>query len=232
MSLFRKNKIYIVTFAIIIGVSLIYRVFFKGTLFDSIDNHIEEIPVSSETYNSLVEITEPAEVTESSQIRIRVYICGEVINPGVYEIDEGALLCDLIDFAGGLSENAPVEHINMVFEITDNISIYIPSSEEVRNQEYVGQFDESIIRIWGSNTDVKETFINETEIEETKSDLININTASKEILMTLPGIGDKMAQAIIDYRSGSVFESIEDVKNVPGIGEAKFQKIEQFICVN
>lgn len=219
-------------FLIIIGVSLVYRVFFKGIIFDSIDNHIEDSSVPVESAMT-VQTSESTYITINNPTSIRVYICGEVVNPGVYEIEKGSLLCDIIDIAGGLSEYAPIEHINMVYEITENISIYIPSVSEIENIEYAGQFDESIIRIWGNPEDnVSESQTAEPDSSTSEQNLININTASKEELMNLPGIGDKLAQAILDYRVGNTFQSIDDVKNVPGIGDSKFQKFEDFICVN
>lgn len=227
---FDKKKVYILAFGIIIAGSLIYKLVFKG-IFISSDKDEYIVDVADETEVSTV--TEAPVVTETLNseylVKCRVYICGQVNYPGVYEVDNGMLLCDVVDMAGGLTELAPVENINLVYEITDNISIYIPSYDELSTLT----FDSNIVRtneisVWGSSLDIEES----TSDLDTSSNLININTASKGELMTLPGIGDVLADAIITYRGDNPFNSIEELKEVPGIGDAKYAKVKDYICTS
>ena len=189
-----KNKIYILIFVIVIIVSIIYKVLMNGILPDL--GHKEPVVETSDV------ITEP---TETLSEMIYVYICGEVNEPGVYEIKRGSILNEAVIMAGGFTDDAAKEDVDLVRTLDENISIKIPA---------IGEIVETI---------------GETETED--DGLININTASIEELKTLPGIGDSMARAIVNYRSENVFEKKEDIMEVSGIGEAKYNKIKDLICV-
>lgn len=222
-----KNTKYLLAFVIILCGSLVYKLIFKGSAFQNDkENYITDVQIPETT--TMVDIEDT--IVETSSIKelskYRVYICGQVSNPGVYEIDENMLLCDVIDMAGGLLPDAPIENINLVYEIMGNESIYIPTKDEL--EEYV--YDSNIFRV-NKSSGWNDESIEETEATTTDSNLININTASKEMLMTLPGIGDLTADAIISFREGQRFNSIEDIKNVAGIGDGKFSKIQDLICV-
>ena len=139
----------------------------------------------------------------------------------------GSILNDAVILAGGLTEDAPSERINLVYELNENISVYIPTREELESGSYD---DPLIIRtsdsdyIWGDEGPAQED-------QQEQPGLININTASKEQLMTLPGIGESTADAIIAYREETPFTSTEDIMNVSGIGESKYNRIKDLICV-
>lgn len=146
--------------------------------------------------------------------RLTVYICGEVINPGVYEVDKGSRINDLIKIAGGISEKACLELINPAQKLTDGQKVYIPSAEE--RSEFVLSVNENDI----------------SDYENQTIKIININTASAKELETLPGIGSEIAARIVQYRElHGGFESIEALKNVSGIGEKKFNDIKEMITV-
>lgn len=140
--------------------------------------------------------------------KIAIYIAGEVINPGVYYIDEGARLNDLIQICGGFTEAADISELNLAELLNDSDKIEVP-------RLVVGE-------------DTEEEVISEPQNEG----LININKASKEELKTLNGIGDTLADNIINYRKDNRFNSIEDILNVNGIGESKFNSIKEYICIN
>ncbi len=200
---YSKNLIYTVAFVLITLLSLFYKTILTGT----IDKPITMETLASETSDFEMET---AFISETTLDLISVYICGEVTNPGVYEINRGSIVNDVVNMAGGLTPNAACNRINLVYIIDSNISIYIPSESEDYTSEIV----------WGNTT-----------TENNSSSLININSGTIDELMLLPGIGQSTANAIIEYRQSNPFIRIEDIMNVPGIGEAKFNAIKDFICV-
>ncbi|BAL80970.1 helix-hairpin-helix domain-containing protein [Caldisericum exile] len=149
-------------------------------------------------------------VGNSSQQKIKVYVTGEVKHPDVYELEENAIVKDAISLAGGVTENADLISINLAKKLTDGEEVIVPSK------------DNSLLN---SN--------NSTSLATTpKTNKVNINKATKEELMTLPGIGEAKAQAIIDYRTkNGPFKTIHDIVNVSGIGEKTFEKIQDLITV-
>lgn len=146
-----------------------------------------------------VAVTEPPE-------QIAVYVCGQVLYPGVVYLDEDARVVDAVEAAGGLTEAADAEYINLAARVSDGEKLYIPDMQE--GQE-----------------------LREREAEAS-SGLVNINTADRERLMTLPGIGESKAQDIIAYREKhGEFSSIEELMNISGIKESLFEKIRDKIVV-
>lgn len=145
---------------------------------------------------------------------IKVHINGQINREGVYEVKEGDRLDDLIKQAGGLSPDADSNSLNLAMKLEDQMKIYIPNKNEILNEN-------------STNTD--QLVSKPDSISENGK--ININTASKEELMTLPNIGDKRAQAIIEYRDTKNFETIEEIKNVTGIGEKFYQAMQDLITV-
>ena len=120
---YNKNLIYTVAFVLITLLSLFYKTVLTGTI---------DKPITIET--SVTEIWESeadsSNITETSEDLISVYICGEVVNPGVYEVSRGAIVNDVVNIAGGLTSDAAMNRINLVYIIESNISIYIPSENE------------------------------------------------------------------------------------------------------
>lgn len=155
-------------------------------------------------------------ITEELDEMIKVYIKGEVLNPGIYEIKKGTILDDLINKAGGLTENAG-EDINLVYELTKNMTLYIRSNQEAGGMDILNDTDVLI-----QTEDEKILFENK----------VNINTASLETLCLLPGIGEKTAIEILHYREKiNSFIVIEDIMKVTGIKTAKFNKIKDYITI-
>ena len=139
---------------------------------------------------------------------IKVHIVGEVINPGMYEIEEGARIDDLIKKAGGGTSDIDLGKINLAYELSDGEKIYVPSIFDEEN-EY--------------------TLTSEEEKVTTK---VNVNKASVEELQTINGIGPSLASRIIEYRKeNGKFSSVEELKNVSGIGDKKYESIVQFIVI-
>ncbi len=147
--------------------------------------------------------------------KIYVYICGAVQNPGVYALKEGSRVYEAVDAAGGLTDNADLLHTNQARVLTDGEQVTILTEEEAEDLP------------------VDTETVLQTPSEETgESGLVNINTATKEQLKTLNGIGDARAEAIIAYREeNGTFRSIDDIMKVTGIGESLFSNIKDAITV-
>lgn len=148
--------------------------------------------------------------------KIKVHIMGEVQNEGVIQIDKDARIADVIEKAGGLKEKADLSKINLAYQVKDGQKIYIPNEEEDFDEEYIEE-------------DAGEGVLPE---EKKTGGKVNINTAKQTELETLTGVGPSTALKIINYRNqNGDFNNIEDLKNVPGIGESKFENIKNDICV-
>ncbi|MBE5968397.1 MAG: hypothetical protein E7255_15835 [Lachnospiraceae bacterium] len=156
--------------------------------------------------------------SEKKEEEICVHICGAVVNPGVYTSEYGARIVDFIELAGGLTSDADGDYINQAETVSDGRRIYIPTKEEVISlsvEEY----------ILGDSGEAEEAF--------GEGALLNINKASAQELMELPGIGQAKADRIIEYRKNQgKFQSIEDLMKIPGIKEGLFQQISSLITVN
>lgn len=156
------------------------------------------------------------DVENSEKSGVYVYICGEVINPGVYELSGDSRICEAVDAAGGFTENADREHVNLASKVSDGMQITIYNREEAASLPA----DSASV---GGNAGKSGT---------SGSGLVNLNTATKEELMTLKGIGEAKAEDIIRYREKSGgFKKIEDIMKISGIKEAGFQKIKDNITV-
>ena len=171
----------------------------------------------------------------SSEIYFKVDIKGQVNNPGIYSLKEGSRVIDVIEASGGLTENANTTVINLSKKIEDEMVIIIYSNEEVNNFAKTKEVEKQVIENCikkDENSLQNDACINQSnEQSNTDNNLININTATQEELMTLSGIGESKAKDIITYRTENAFTSIEDIKNVPGIGESLFAKIKENITV-
>jgi competence protein ComEA len=171
---------------------------------------------ATESSQSLKEpsIEDPGIIAEEESAgKIMVYICGEINQAGVYEIDKNMRIIDLIKLAGGASPDAFLESINLAEILTDSQKVYIPSKTEAAG--------------YGPG-DLQNGISGETG----NSRLVNINFAGLNELELLPGIGEELAQRIIDYRNNAgSFKSKEDLKNVTGIGEKKFEAIKDLITI-
>ena len=230
-----KSLIYPLAFILIIILSAVYKLVFKGNGDLSIRAYksgktasLSESTVAESTVPDTFPSASMETSSEPSAVSVQmisVYICGEVNIPGIYEAPKGVLLNDIIEDAGGLTPEASVSNINLVYQIPCNMSVYIPSREEITRGFTGGDIiRQDGVYVWG-NTSGNSADQGGTAL------MVNINTASSEELKNLPGIGDVTAQAIIDYRKTTPFKAIEDIKNVSGIGDSKFNRIKDYICV-
>ena len=165
-----------------------------------------------------------------------VDIKGEVNNPGIYKLKKGSRIIDVVGEAGGLTESADTSVINLSKKITDEMVIIIYSRQEVENWVATKQQEEYLQKkcLLEEEGQVENNACIEEKTESEKkqpSAMVNINTATKEELMTLSGIGENKAEAIISYREKTPFQKIEDLKNVSGIGDSTFEEIKSNITV-
>lgn len=172
---------------------------------------------TAQTADAAAESGTPAgETANAGSDTVLVHICGEVQTPGVYELTADSRICDVLLLAGGFTADADTEAVNMAAGIEDGMQIVIPAETD-RTSETTGNSSDRT---------------GETAAGKTESQPVNINTADKETLMSLPGIGAGKAEAVIAYReAGGVFKNIKDIMLVDGIKEGVYAKIKDKICV-
>lgn len=195
----------------------------------------EELICLTEGGTEKIPKEEKAEAQESSEEETRisretgiayVHVCGQVANPGVYPLPSGSRLYEAIEAAGGLLESGAGEQLNQAAQVEDGQRVYVPSKEEVQ-QGLVG----------GIHTDWQgEVGIGNAASQgdlTAGSGKVNLNTASKEQLMTLSGIGEAKAMSIIAYREEhGGFQKVEELMEVQGIKEGVFNKVRDRISIN
>jgi len=175
--------------------ALIILLLFSGWIWKNKEEEKRYEAISEELVQSEVD-TEPA--TE-----IYVHVTGAVHNPGVYEFSEEKRLIEVLEAAGGITEDAVTDQLNLSQKVKDESKIHVPTREETLQT----------VPISGANLNK-----------------VNINTADKETLKTLPGVGDVIAQNILDYRSkNGNFTQIEQLKNVDKIGDKLLENLKDYI---
>ncbi len=176
----------------------------------------EELVLTEEGEESRAEETAEAspEEPEEEPQEICVDLGGAVANPGVYFLEEGSRLYQAVEMAGGFTPEAAVSALNQAQILSDGQQIRVPTQEEVENQPELAETG------------------NGTDVSQGAGGKVNINTADAQELMTLNGIGEARAQAIIDYREEQGgFASPEQIMEVSGIGEGIYSRIEDQIAV-
>jgi len=226
----KKYLILIIILILLIGYYIYYRNNNNYQEFEVGSNSEELLPENEKIkqekgerdYKENVNL-ENEEIENNNEELIMVYITGEVKNWGVIELNEGSRIVDAVNKAGGFTESADQEKVNLAYVLSDGVKIYIPS----KNEQYSNAPIEYITEDSGNNV-----ITEELQVDNEKNSIININEATQTELETLPGIGPSIALKIITYREEQgKFSSIEDIKNVSGIGENKFESIKSLICV-
>ena len=226
IKILKKTK-YILTIILFILISIyIYNLkqVLKSNKYSEINSMQEEI---------IKEEPEMETEEEKKKTTIHVDIKGAIKNPMVYELNSGSRVIDLIETAGGLLENADTSLINLSKILSDEMVVYIYTKEEVKNSNIV----DTVIKVVEKECvcpNIQNDGCINTEIDDSITNslnkLININTASLEELMTLPGIGEQKAKSIIDYRNNNGnFNDISDITKVSGIGNSLYETIKEYI---
>jgi len=194
----------------------------------------EETDLITGEEEELEESVTEEEATQEEK-KIYVYITGEVNVPGVVILNEGSRIVDAINAAGGTTAKANTSKVNLVYVLEDGMKVNIPNNNDLKNNtdfEYItmssGDGAESD---YSSDNKEKDTGREEGSSYK-KYSIVNINTATQTELETLPGIGPSLALKIITYRKeNGKFSSIDEIKNVSGIGESKFESLKSYITV-
>ncbi len=169
---------------------------------------------AEETGNQTEEAeTAPETEAASEAAWVTVHVCGAVEAPGVYELAEGSRVWEAVEAAGGVLEAGAADYLNMAAAVEDGGKVVVPFLEDVEEQPF------------GASAG--------TGTQEESGGLVDLNTAGLEELMTLPGIGEAKARAVIEYREqAGRFSSVEEIMHVPGIKEGAFAKIKAYITVS
>lgn len=210
----KKQAVTVAVFLFFLAAGLWY--YFQGNNLPGRQKTDTEMTGVLDTIATEASVTQPPkqEVTETKILV--VYVCGAVEIPGIYTLSPGSRLYEAIQMAGGFSKDADTAYHNLAREIEDGERVYILSTSETKEltaeQQAAGEEN--------SGAAVQ------------ANGLINLNTATAEQLMTLPGIGEARAADILAYRAKiGQFTDIEELMNVSGIGEARFEKIKDKITV-
>ena len=215
MKTIKDNKFRLLILAIILIICLLI-IYLRN---NKKDKKIEEI--------TIIETTTTIKEEKVNYIDIK----GSVKNPGVYEFKENDRVIDAINKAGGLTKDANTTNINLSQKLKSEMVIYVYNNSEIKDNAKNLTCDNicktEVIEV-NNCVDIPK----KAESNEESNDIININTASLEELMTLSGIGESKAKNIIEYRSSNgKFNTIDDIKNINGIGESLFNKIKEKIKV-
>lgn len=180
-----------------------------SSLAENNEQNLEVVNLNSDLNNNEFNGVEDTEkIIQNENSTIYVHVCGRVKNPGLVELDVESRVIDAVNKAGGLYDDADIDNINLAKKVSDEERVYIPA---------IGEIIES----------------SEGSIStENNNSKININTADKSLLQTLPGVGEKTAEKIIKYRETNSFKEIDDLKSVSGIGDKKFDELKDYITVN
>ncbi len=194
---------------------------------------LEEFPIEMKEEEEVPLEEEKKE--ELSSKYFTVDIKGAVEKPGVYEIEEGKRVQDVINQASGLKENADVSYINLSKRVEDEMVIIVYTKEEILAMKKEDDSLTTPVIECPSTPITNDACISEDHSSNGSSESpskISINQANVEVLMTLPGIGESKAQSIISYREkNGGFQTLEELMNVSGIGEAVFAKVEPYIML-
>lgn len=168
-----------------------------------------------EEYTFEDDVVETKEEKVVEEVKIIIHVAGEVNNPGIISLKQGSRIIDAIESAGGLTEDADISNVNLAYELEDAQKIYIPSIYDLEEIAVIQENNENIL-----SSGVK------------KNSKVNINKANEGELQNLTGIGLSIAKRIVQYRNeNGNFKNLEDIKNVSGIGDSKYENIKDEICI-
>lgn len=219
-----NQKIFILVF-FIITIILLGFTFWNFHSDNKFNDNFEDLMINTSNTQDTTQ-NDITNIATAESEKIIVYIIGSVQNPGIVELNVDSRVSDAVEASGGLLEDADVSKINLAYKLEDGQKVTIPSINDKtqENSSYEDFISDDPGNIISQNPSNITSTSNITKI--------NINTATQTQLETLPGIGPSTASKIISYRNeNGKFKSIEDIKNVSGIGDSKFLNIKENICV-
>ncbi len=201
----------------IFKVSVVVLIFLISfTVFALKSNNKKSLEIQLTNSNNNIEVMANENEVAPADSEIVIHIAGEVVNSGVYRINKNARLEDVINLAGGFTEEAYQENLNLARKMTDGEKLVVYSKDDIEKQGDSENSDKSVYK-----SDIMGKYNN--------IDLININTASLEELQTLKGVGPKTAKKIVDYRNENLFSNKEEILKVDGIGQKTYEKFKDKI---
>ena len=235
MENFKKYKnLYIIAGVVVIVICVIVCYFLDSNTNSNSYSFINSNETSFENEINTNDVPESKNDKQEQNI-LYIHITGEVVNPGVVQANEGDRIKDIIEKAGGVTELADLSNVNLAYSVEDGQKINIPSVNNTDSQAI------EHINVDKYTTENKSTYITKDSgnavvdggnLKNSKCNKVNINEAMQTELETLDGIGPSTAAKIIEYRKqNGNFKSIEEIKNISGVGEAKFSRIKDNIDI-
>lgn len=222
-----KNKLLVGILLLLVIVLFVYFSYFSNESEALVEDEIVELE-KEEISNSNV----------AKNTKVKVDIKGAINKPGVYEVESGKRVIDVIKQAGNLKKNANTNYINLSAKVEDEMVIWIYTNSEIEKLKLEQSSVKYMISECNCPVVDNTTCLNSENEDKDKNmsnstnTIVNINTATLEELMTLDGVGESKAKSIIEYREkNGKFNSIEEIMNVSGIGESAFNKIKEFISI-
>lgn len=211
----------------ILGISILLLLLMGGIISFFVFRTTEGKEKAKEKKQNIAVEWKKEEKEEEPKETILVDIKGAIITPGTYEVELGVRVIDVIQKAGGLREDADTSVINLSKKVEDEMVIFIYTQEEVLQFAKTKEEEQEKLKACINANEVKNGACRE-EQDTSHTGKINLNQASKEELMSLPGIGESKAEEILRYREEhGGFQTIEEVKNVNGIGDNLFAQIAE-----
>lgn len=195
----------------------------------STDEKAKALPGGS----SLPQSAQSAVTSKAAQAKtVRVQVSGAVLEPGIYDVPASCRVEEAIAAAGGMTENADSERVNLVRKVRDGMQIRVPVQKAARTSRTQRKSAQAKSGLGASTTKKSSSTRAGTEKNNSAVQIVRINSASVSELQQLPGIGPALAQRIVDIRSRGRFVSVEDLLRVPGIGKAKLAKLRDYVEVD
>lgn len=194
----------------------------------STNDEAKTLPVSS-----LPQSAQSAVTSKTAQVKtVRVQVSGAVLEPGIYDLSANCRVEEAIAAAGGMTENADSERVNLVRKVRDGMQIRVPVKKAARTSRTQRKNAQATAGYSASSTKKVGSTRAGAEKNNSAVQIVRINSAGVSELQQLPGIGPALAQRIVDTRSRGRFASVEDLLRVPGIGKAKLAKLRDYVEVD
>lgn len=192
--------------------SFLFLALLTGTFFT-----LYIVEVTAEEAYTCPKLAVDMDETESKEDEVIVDVKGAVVNPGVYRVKKGTIIQEVLNLAGGLHKNADTTNLNLSKKVSSEMVITVFTKEEIKHMNV-------------EKEPIHEDTPNDSKPEN--NGLISLNHATLEELMELPGIGEAKARIIIEYRENcGKFKKKEELKNIKGIGEKVYEKLESYITI-